>query len=300
MKKWSGVAAVVAAGLLWGTVGYFRRMLDTFGFSAMQIVAVRTLTAFCVLALYALIRNRKAFRIRIKDAWLFFGTGIVSVLLFNWCYFTCMSYASLPVAAVLMYTSPVFAALLSALLFRESITALKVVAMCIAVGGSVLATGVWESGAAITPAVLALGLSSGLLYALYSVFSHIAIKRYGYGALTINLYTFLFAAVGAWLLADPVHLAGKLFNLSTLPYVLGVGVLTAALPYLLFTYGLTQMEVGRANILVMVELCSVTLVSRFLFHEQLRWYSYVGILLVLAAIAVLSLSRKEHSHAKAT
>ena len=68
-------------------------------------------------------------RVRLRDLWCFAGTGIVSLLLFSWCYFSGMQEASLSVMAVLLYTSPAFIVLLSVLLFRETLTRQKLLAL---------------------------------------------------------------------------------------------------------------------------------------------------------------------------
>ena len=61
-----------------------------------------------LVGLYLLIFARDKLRVRLRDLWCFAGTGIVSLLLFSWCYFSGMQEASLSVMAVLLYTSPAF------------------------------------------------------------------------------------------------------------------------------------------------------------------------------------------------
>ena len=117
MKKTSSYISILASAVLWGSVGLFFTLLSSYALSRMEIVFLRTFVAATLLFLYLLVFNREKLRVRLRDLWLFFGTGIVSLLAFNYCYFSAMAYTSLAVAAVLLYTAPAFVAVLSALFF---------------------------------------------------------------------------------------------------------------------------------------------------------------------------------------
>ncbi len=290
MNKKLRTLCVLLSGCLWGTTGLFVRELTNFGYSIWQIVAARALTTLVIFVLVALLFDRRAFRVRLRDLWIFAGMGLISVVVFNWCYFTCMNSCSLPVAATLMYTSPVFAILLAALLFRERINLRVVLAMLAAILGCVIVSGLWRADIRATPLGVILGLCSGLFYALYSIFSRIAFRRYS--PLTANLYAFVFASIGALALAGPADFIDVLKNTASIPYALGVGVMTAALPYWLFSYGLQTMQISTANVLVMDEIVVVTLLSVFVYHESIKWYTAVGMALVLAAVILLTLPKK--------
>ncbi len=294
MKRYIGIICVVLAGLFWGCIGLFVRYLTAVGFSTMQIVAARSVVSFAVLAIVALIIQPGAFRIRLRDIWMFLGTGVVSVAVFNWCYFTCITKTSLSVACVLMYTSPAFATILAAVIFRERITPRKIIALVIAFAGCVVVSGIWAGTSGLTVGGVLIGLCAGLFYALYSVFSRFALRRYS--TLTVNVYTFLFASIATLPLARPAQIAGYL---TATPqsgwYVLGVGLVAAVIPYLLFTFGLTKMDVSRANVIVTVEIAMVMFVSIVVFHEPFYWYNLAGVLLVVVAVVLLALPSRKKS-----
>ena len=135
---------------------------------------------------------------------------------------------------------------------------------------------------------LLLGLGSGLFYALYSIFGRYAINR-GYQSLTITFYTFLFCSVGCAFLTDwPAVGAAMTAEPSLWGWVAALGLLTAFFPYLLYSTGLRYVESGKASILASVEPVVGTLLGVFLFREALSLQEIAGIVLVLAAIVVLS------------
>ena len=102
-----GIILIILAGCFWGSMGIFVRKLETFGFSAIQIVSIRITLAALIFSLVLLVKDRRGFRISIKDIPLFLGLGFGSILFFTVCYFTAITMMPLSTAAILLYTSPV-------------------------------------------------------------------------------------------------------------------------------------------------------------------------------------------------
>ncbi len=285
MAKKRYTAAVIAAGTLWGFMGFFRRTLDTMGLSASNCIAVRCVFAAILFAVTMLIADRKAFKIKLRDAWCFVGCGIVSLLVFGLCYFKAMDYMSLSNAAILLYTAPCFVIIISAVLFKEKITPKKIAAMLMAFAGCCLVSGI-GTGDEISAIGLVLGLCSGLCYALYSIFSRFAINR-GYSSFTINFYSCLLAGIGATAVGGTDFISLISLTPSNLLFAVATGLVTCFLPYLLYTYGLIGIENGKASIMASIEPVVATLCGVFIYNEGLTVMSTVGILLVLSAIVLL-------------
>lgn len=276
--------AVLTAGTFWGFMGLFARKLNAAGFGALEVAQTRITTGLALVGLYLLLFNREALRIRLKDVWCFLGTGIISLLLFSVCYFNALTYTSLSVAAILLYTAPICVMLMSVFLFKESMTAQKALALIMAFAGCILVSGIGADASVSWIGVL-LGLGSGFFYALYSIFSRYAINR-GYGAWTITFYTFLFCSTGCAFLCDWDMIYSV--DSSILLWILGLGFVTAFLPYVLYSYALENMESSKASILASVEPVVGTLCGVFIFHEPISALSILGIMLVLGAIVVLN------------
>lgn len=284
--------AVLAAGTFWGTMGFFARSLYAAGFGPLEVAQTRITTGLVFVGLYILLFNRSLFRVKWKDMWCFLGTGIVSLLLFSTCYFSALNYTSLAVAAILLYTAPFFVMLMSLLLFKEKMNGKKVLALILAFTGCVLVSGVGGDEKFSWIGIL-LGLGSGFFYALYSIFGRYAINR-GYGAWTMTFYTFLFCSVGCAFLCDWQVIGTSVqTDNSVLLWVLGLGFVTAFLPYVLYSIGLENMESSKASILASVEPVVSALFGVFVFHETLTAWGILGILMVLGAIVVLNVKLKK-------
>ena len=284
--------AILAAGTFWGFMGLFVRVLNAAGFSSFEVAQARITTGLVIVGIYLLIFNRKLLKIRLRDIWCFIGTGIVSLLLFSVCYFSALTYTSLSVAAILLYTAPFFVMLMSLFLFKETLSSQRVLALLLAFAGCVLASGI-GSDASVSGIGMLLGLGSGFFYALYSVFGRYAINR-GYGAWTMTFYTFLFCSIGCAFLSDwQLMITAVQTDSTILWWILGLGFVTAFLPYVLYSYGLENMESSKASILASVEPVVGTLVGVFVFREPISIVGVLGIALVLSAIVVLNVKRKK-------
>ena len=132
MKQSLGSVYVLTAGSLWGLMGVFVRHFSALGLAPLDIALFRVLFGLIVVGAYLALFHRDLLKIRLRDLWCFAGTGIGSFFLLNLTYYTAMEYTSLAVAGVLLYTAPIFVMLLSALLFRETITKRKLFALCLA------------------------------------------------------------------------------------------------------------------------------------------------------------------------
>ena len=113
--------SILLAAALWGIIGLWNRRLMAGGLSPTGIVTVRNLGGCALLCGVFAVKDPRVFRVKRAHLKYFFGTGIVSVVLFTICYFSCQQICSLAVASILLYTAPSFVVLLSALLWREPI-----------------------------------------------------------------------------------------------------------------------------------------------------------------------------------
>ena len=273
---------IAAAGVLWGLLGIFVRHLNARGLASMDLVFLRSLTATVVLFIGLLIFDRKKMKIRLRDFWCFLGTGIGSIVFFNYCYFTAVRMMSLAAAAVLLYTAPAFVMLMSAVLFREKMTGRRVLSVLLTFAGCAFVTGFAGSG--ISASGILVGLGAGFGYALYTIFGHYAIER-GYDSLTITFYTFLVAAVTSLFMVRLPHVAGAMSGSAVaLGYVLCLGIISTILPFLLYTLGLHFLQGGRASVIASIEPVTAALVGIFCYHEALTVQTAAGIALVLAGI----------------
>lgn len=287
MKRLAPVFVILAAAL-WGCLGIFVRTLSKMQFTSMEIVALRMWGAFLLLFVFLLLYKKKLLLFRLKDLWCFLGTGILSIVFFNFCYFTTIQLTSLSVAAILLYTAPACVTVAGIVLFHESFRMRKIVALFMAFGGCVFVTGVLSDANKLSLIGILTGLGSGVGYALYSIFGRYALDK-GYSSLTISVYTFLYGGIASLLFVKPKVFAQKLLrNTDWIWPVLAMVLLGTIAAYVLYTIGLSYMEAGKASILASVEPVIATLMGFFLYNEGLDMWTIVGILLVLGSTLLVN------------
>lgn len=291
-KGYLGDILIIIAGLFWGSMGIFVRHLNDLGFSSIQVACLRLTTAGILFALILLIKDRKGFKIALRDIPLFLALGLVSILFFTCCYFTAIRLMTMSTAAILLYTSPIWVMVLAIIFLKEKFTIQKLIALILAFAGCILVSGF---GGKVTVVGILVGLGSGLGYGLYSIFGTFALKKYS--PYTVTCYTFLIAGFGSIFVANPVDLVSKISSIENKPalfgFVLLTAVVTAVIPFLLYTLGLNITTAGKAAVLATVEPAAATLFGFFVMKETVGPVAIAGILLVFAAIAVLSLGKKE-------
>ena len=286
-KKALSYLLIIAAASCWGLISIATRSLAELGLSQMMIILVRGVVTSVFLGAILLVKDRSALRIKLKDIWCFVGTGIFSVVFFNYCYFSAINAMDASVAVVLLYTSPIFVVLISAPLFKERITPAKIAAVVLVLFGAACSTGIIGSGNALPLNGLLMGLGAGLGYALYSIFSRCAFRR-GYGSTTVTFYTFAFTMLGTLPLIDYSTVSSITVCPALWGYCLFFGLLCCLIPYLMYTEGLKFVENGVASVVASWEIVAATLVGVLFWGESLSALNVTGVLLVIAGIAVMN------------
>lgn len=289
--KPNGTLLIILAAIFWATMGIFvRGLTDLAGFTSIQIVSLRLCVAALGFTLILCLKDPGGFRIRLKDIPLFLGLGFGSVLFFTACYFTAIRMMTLSMAAILLYTSPIWVMLLSILFFHEKITARRLLALAVSFLGCTFVSGLGSSESSTSPLGILIGLGAGLGYGLYSILGTVALRRYS--TYTVTAYTFVTAAAGSLLLCSLPDLWHKITVCPRKPYlcffIILTGLVTAVIPFLLYTLGLEQVEASRAAILATVEPMVATLLGVIVFHEYMTLSSVLGILCIIGAIILLN------------
>ena len=283
-----GSTLIIAAGALWGTMGIFVRSLGAYGFDSIQISALRLCAAALCFLLLLLARRGRGFRLQLRDLPLFLGLGVGSVGLMTCCYFAAIRMMTMSEAAILLYTSPIWVVLMSALFFHEKVTQRKLLALILAFGGCTLVSGL--GGGELNPLGVLVGVGSGVAYGLYSILGSVALRRYP--PETVSAYTFFIAAIAVLLISRSVELVQKFAAADGLAglilLTLATGAVTAFVPFLIYTIGLNRVQASHAAILATVEPLVATVLGIIVYHEQLRTATLLGIACILGAILALN------------
>ncbi len=292
MNSSTAYAFIIIGAAFWGSTGLFVTYLYRFGFTPWEVVAVRLASSSLVLFGLMATMARKYLRIKWRHVPYFFVLGIISIALFNWCYFEVIERASLSIAVIFVYTSPVFAALTAYAFFKEEMTWKKGMAIFFTIIGCALVIGYFPGGnAGLGFVTTILGLAAGLFCSLFSVIGKL-VSRY-YNPLTVTFYAMLCGSF-FMLPTSGIWRKGQLFFIIEVWEVIaGITLISTIAAYLLYTMGLTYVESSKAAILSSVELIVSVLIGVTVFHDAIDQWQWIGFLFVFCSLFLTVLPNRK-------
>jgi DME family drug/metabolite transporter len=295
-KQLRGYVLVLIAACLWATIGLFYRVLsEEYGLPKSVIVTYRAGIAACILfGTIGMLRPRHLY-VRRQDWPYFLIFGSVGVAAFFLCYIQATTTGSLAVAAVLLYTAPIWITLWAVLRQGEKLTSRKLVALTLAFSGCALVANIFDpADHSINGMALLFGVLSGLTYAAYSLWSAEGTRR-GYPAWTVVAYSL---AIGTLVLiaTQPLRESLRPFGVpGAWPYLLGVSIGTSLLAPTCFTIGLQYVRTSNASILATIEPVIAGVLGWLIVvpPEPLNGWQLLGGGCVLGAVIVLATTRRD-------
>src|SRR5690606_38156589 len=141
MTKQKAYIFVILGAFFWGVIGIFINQLYEYRVTAREVVALRVIASALLMAAVLGVLRPQLLKIDWKDSIYFIGTGIISDVFVNWCYFFVMEHASISLAVILLYTGPAFVTILARLLFKEYFSRYKMIALVLTTLGCAFVVG---------------------------------------------------------------------------------------------------------------------------------------------------------------
>ena len=284
--KPSPFAMVVLAAILAGVLNMFSKDLLNAGMGSIEICFCREGVTAAVFFLILLVIDRSAFKVRLRDIWLFILFGAFNVIS-NVCVFTAQQSLPLEVAAVLEMTSPYFMLVFAYFLFGDKITMRKLVAVMMAFIGCIFIIGLVNGVERVDVFGIAVGLLSGMTLAAFTIGGKVVGDR-GYSENTAMFYFFLFSA----LLISPLTNFGQIWSVASSDWILPIciilmGIACTLAPNYLIIYSIRRMDPATVSIVITSSLIVSTLLGVLVFGDPFSWTDVVGIILVMTAIIIL-------------
>ncbi len=300
MIKKSGYPFIFLAGVSWGSLGIFVTQLSSLGIPTATIAVLRLFYSAVILFLILFMRNGKDyFKIDRVGLMACIALGVFAQGLFNFCYNIAISNLGVAVAAVLLYTAPVFVCIASIFLFREKMSAKKYVALIINLFGCFFTVTGGVLGE-ITFSIIGVifGILSGFLYSLITIIGKMYTNKYD--PFLIVFYSFVFGFITMLFIAKPWEQIELIVMPQSIFWAIAFSAFATILPYSLYMYGMSKnVEASKAPIIASVEVVMSALLGFFVLSENLSSGKFLGIALVLLSIFVMNTKFKmETTHLK--
>ncbi|WP_022711777.1 DMT family transporter [Pseudochrobactrum sp. AO18b] len=293
-----GIVCVLIASFLWGTTGTAATFAPEVGPMAIGAVAMGVGGLLqALLALRALKRDYS----KLQQQWLLVLFGAVSVAVYPLAFYSSMYLAGVTVGTVVTIGSaPLFSALIEWVIDRKTLSKQWIFGAALGLSGIVLlcffgggdhqtASVAFSAGA--TAAGVLLGLVGGLTYALYAWAAHRLMCK---GISSKAAMGSIFGAGGLLLMPILLLTGGAL--LASWNNAL-VGAYMAVIPmftgYVLFGYALARISVSTATTITLTEPVIAALLAVVIVGENLSPLGWLGALLVISCLVILSAPKKE-------
>lgn len=279
---------VLLAGVLWGTIGLFVKILEIVGASSDIISLYRVFFTFLVMFTIVLFKyGLRTLRVPLKTVALCASLGIVCNGIFNIFYSNAIIYGGVGLSAMLQNLAPVTTAVLSWMLFKENMNGKKIAALIINIIGCTLA--VMDDSFSLRGATvmgIVWGVLAGIFYGLTAIFGKIARDRTD--VMVVTTYSFLFATLFllGWNLIRGVNViaTGEIAFWGFL-----YGLVATSFPYLLYYHALNRItETSKVPILSSIECVVAVIIGVFLFKETVGIVNIIGFILVFVALLLLN------------
>ena len=286
-----GELVILAVGVVWGTTGLAAHYAPA-GVNPFAIGAGAMGFGGVLMALTACRQHHRqvAWRpLRTPLLW-----GVTALTFYPLCFYGAMHYAGIAVGtAVNIGSSPVMAMMIEAISGRGRFTLRKVLAAGLAIVGlALLCRGGQTDGAGAEHPVwgVVLGLFAGLGYAGYSAAAHEMIQR---GCPSNVAMGRIFGVAAMFLVPLCLVLGGPaLADVRTVGVLAYLAIVTQAVAYLAFGYGLRTVSASTAMTLSLVEPVVAAVLAVIVVAEPMALIGWCGMAMVLTG--VLALGRERH------
>ncbi|HZB85377.1 MAG TPA: DMT family transporter [Gaiellaceae bacterium] len=279
LNPWNAAVAAIAAS--WGFVSVIVAGVDLPGEALVFwrcVLAALTLPAILLLLgrLDALVLRRRRLQV--------LGLGVLLAL--HWVlFFETIKRASVAVAILLVYTAPIFLAVLAPLLLPEGRSRVGLAALAISGPGIALIALGGEGEGGASGVAIGTGLGAALTYALLIIGTKSVVRVLSPFTLTFWNY----AIVSLVLLPFLAWSNRRLPSAEEWPAVLVLGALLTAVLGVLYVRTLRDVTAQAAGLLSYVEPVSASLLAWAILGEAVGWEVAVGGLAVLAGGALVVL-----------
>ena len=280
MSQSLGFIFVVLAGIGFGFLGIFGRLAFQSGLSVGELLTFRFTLASLLMWIGLFIFKREQINLSLKQILISCGLGVFGYAVFSTLYFKSIEGISVPLAALLLFTFPIFVNLAAHFILKQRMSKkqfLSLVVACLGLGILLWGPLIVNSLTAVIYALLA-----ALTYAVYVIVSGEVQKDVQ--PFSSSLYVITSAALALALFHQPDF--SKITSLSShqIWIIIGIALVSTIGPLTLFLAGLQRLPSSKASIVVMIEPVVAAIAAWILLNEQLNSIQLVGSGLVMLAL----------------
>jgi drug/metabolite transporter (DMT)-like permease len=277
MKSLSSYIYVLLAGTGFGFLGIFGKLAFQNGLTVGELLFARFFLASLILWILVLIFKRSLIFIPQKQILMSIVLGLFGYAVFSTLYFRSLQGLSVSLAAMLLFTFPVFVNLGAYFIFKEKFTVKKILGLILTIVGIIFL--LWGPITVESMTSVFMALLAALTYSAYVLTSGHYQKSVH--PLSSTLYVISSTTLALWIFHQPSISRIVSFNQSQILNITGLAVVCTIIPITLFLLGLQKLKSSQASVVVTVEPIVATLAGWFVLNEALTGMQIGGAFLIL-------------------
>jgi drug/metabolite transporter (DMT)-like permease len=288
MNRTLGFVFVLLAGVGFGFIGVFSRLAFQSGIALGPLLILRFAMAAAILWVSLLIWKPRLLRPELRQIFISLGLGIFGYAVFSTLYFKAIQGLSVPLAALLLFSFPIYVNLGSYIFFKEHLSRQRVLSLALSIIGLIIL--LWGPLRIQSNTAVLYGLMSGLTYGAYVLISGRVQQKIH--PLSSSLYVISGAALALAFYHHPNFDEVRLYTMNQWSVIAGLALICTIAPLTFFLAGLQRIPSGQASILVMIEPVIAAIAAGVFLNEQLSSLQSIGALVILTALILNALEQK--------
>ena len=285
-SKQLGIIEIIIATLIWGTLGIIIKSIEM---EPASIVAYRSLIAVPIMIFLLrkkvhLIKNKK--KGKKKGNFMLLVLSGIAITLAWTAHFSAFKLTSIANTVILLYTGPVYVAILSPLLLKEVREKRANICLILSVLGMLL---IYNQGLGneLNNKGLLFGALSGILFA-FVIISTKKLSKY-YSSITIVGTQIIISAI----ILSPELVVEREVIINNIILLLTLGIIHTAIAEFLYIDGLIKISAQKASTISYIEPASAIIYAIILFNEIPQGLEIVGITLIALSNLILNIKSKD-------
>lgn len=277
-----GTVLIIISATAFGLMAIFAKFAYQAQLNMLTILSLRFTIAAAVMWIIVLAKRENP-RVERKQLFALLGLGAMGYGLMSTFFFNSVRLIPASIASILLYTYPVLVTALSAVIYKEAVTKLKVLSLIISSAGLIMVVGVAFKG--LNFLGLFCGIMAAVVYALYIITSNRYVDKIDPIIVTTYISTaaaIAFNVVGWYKGAINIFI-GPIEWLS----ILGIAVVSSVVAILTFFQGMKIVGPSKASIISTIEPVVTILAAFVLFNEKLSMLQILGAALVIGAVILV-------------
>lgn len=284
MKSFRGEICVILSTLGFGSMGVLAKGIYESGYGVLATLTFRFYFAGLALLVY-LVLAKESFRISKKQGLLLAAIGGFFYSAFSICYFAGLRFTDASIVAFVFALYPVIVTLLNFFFFHETMSGKKILCLVLSVLALYILTR--SPGANVNLIGLAISLVGGILYAVYTML----LDHKDLQSLSPVVTTFyIILSTGLVLTLICLARGERLLPISPSQglSLMSLGLVSTAMAILTYNTGVRILGSTKASLIANFEALVSTLLAMVFLGEYLTWIQWIGALLMILVIFLIS------------